>query len=104
MAGILAALAGAFRELARIAYNLTIGIFRALEEQSIEALRLEYLELENAFLSLVLGGMMGLHLVPLGLAVELLPELKDEVAIMEKRHFLGSDVVAEYFAGLGGEW
>lgn len=87
-----------------IVYNLTIGIFKALEDQSIEVLRLQYLELENAFLSLVLGGMMGLHLVPMGLSMELLPHLKDEIRIMEQRHFLGSDVVAEYFAGLGGEW
>ncbi len=70
----------------------------------MEVLRLEYLELENAFLSLVLGGMMGLHLVPMGLSMELLPLLKDEISIMERRHFLGGDVVAEYFAGLGGEW
>ena len=81
-----------------------MGIFRALEEQSIEVLRLEYLELENAFLSLVLGGMMGLHLVPMGLSMEILPLVKDEIRIMEQRHFLGSDVVAEYFAGMGGEW
>jgi len=97
-------LLGALRGLAGLLYAVTIGIFKALEEQSVEALRLEYLELENAFLSLVLGGLMGLHLVPIGLAMELLPELREEVAIMERRHFLGSDVVAEYFSGLGGEW
>jgi len=102
--GVFSLLKTVAREVASIVYNLTIGIFRALEEQSIEVLNLEYLELENAFLSLVLGGMMGLHLVPMGLAVELLPDLKDEISIMEKRHFLGGDVVAEYFSSMGGEW
>lgn len=94
----------AFKELSRIVYNLTIGVFKGIEEQSTEMLRLQYLELENAFLSIVLGGMVGLNAVPIGLAMELLPLLRDEIRIMESRHFLGSDVMADYFAAMGGEW
>lgn len=94
----------ALRELADIIYNLTIGVFKGIEEQSVEMLRLQYLELENAFLSIVMGGMVGLNAVPMGLAMELLPLLKDEIKIMESRHFLGSDIMADYFAAMGGEW
>ncbi|MCE4620964.1 MAG: hypothetical protein F7B95_00810 [Desulfurococcales archaeon] len=97
-------LIAAFKELANIIHNLTIGVFKGIEEQSVEVLRLQYLELENAFLSIVMGGMVGLNAVPMGLAMELLPLLKDEIRIMESRHFLGSDVIADYFAAMGGEW
>ena len=90
--------------LARLARDFTIGVFTSMKEDSKNILELQYLELENAFLSLVLGGMVGLHMIPLGLAMELAPLLKDEVSIMEKRHFLGADVLADYFAELGGEW
>jgi hypothetical protein len=92
------------KALGREAYNLSIGVFKSFHEESVEALELQLREMENAFLSLVLGGMVGLPLVPMGLAAELAPLLKDEVKIMEKRHFLGSDVLADYFASLGGEW
>jgi len=97
-------LKSAIRELGRLLYNITLGIFKGIEEQSVEVLRLQYLELENAFLSLVVGGMVGLNAVPLGLAMELLPLLRDEIAIMESRHFLGSDVMADFFSAMGGEW
>jgi len=92
------------RALGREAYNLSIGIFKAFHEESVEVLEMQLREMENAFLSLVLGGMVGLPLVPMGLAAELAPLLKDEVKIMEERHFLGPDVLADYFANLGGEW
>ncbi len=84
--------------------RLFAGIFKAMEEQSVETLQLQLRELENAFLSLVLGGMVGLPLVPMGLAAELAPLLRDEVRVMEKMHFLGADVLADYFSTLGGEW
>ncbi len=45
-----------------------------------------------------------MHLVPIGLSMELAPLLAEEVKILEKRHFLGGDVLAEYFSELGGEW
>ncbi len=97
-------LTSALRELATIIKGLTVGVFKALEDQSVEVLRLQYLELENAFLSLVLGGIVGLHLVPMGLAMELAPYLADEIGLLEHRHFLGADVIADYFSSLGGEW
>ncbi len=102
--GAASRLAGLLRELARAAYGLTIGIFKAVHEQGVEALQLQEAELNNAFLSLVLGGMVGLPLAPIGLAAELLPLLKDEVRVMETRHFLGADVLADYFSSMGGEW
>jgi len=92
------------RELLQLLWNLTVGIFRAMEEQSVEVLRLQYLEMENAFLSLVYGGMVGLPLVPMGLAMELAPLVGDELKLLEQRAFLGADVIGDYFSGLGGEW
>jgi hypothetical protein len=94
----------AVNEIASIIYNLTVGMFKGLIDQSIETLELQLLDLQNAFLTLVLGGLVGMPLVPLGLAMELTPLLKDEIQIMETRHFLGSDVLADYFSTLGGEW
>ncbi|MCE4599998.1 MAG: hypothetical protein F7C38_00325 [Desulfurococcales archaeon] len=93
--------------LSRLLKEFTLlvkGIFQAMKQDSVSVLELEYLEAENAFLSLVIGGLVGLHIVPLGLSMELAPLLKDEISIMEKRHFLGSDVLADYFSELGGEW
>lgn len=90
--------------LASALYKFTLGFFEAAHQQSVEALQLQERELENAFLSLVLGGLVGLPLVPLGLAAELAPLLKDEVKVLEERHFLGPDVIGQYFGGMGGEW
>jgi hypothetical protein len=84
--------------------RLMLGIFTAFEEESTETLQLQLREMENAFLSLVLGGLVGLPLVPMGLAAELAPLLKDEVRTLEKMHFLRADVLADYFSRLGGEW
>jgi len=99
------------RVIARVATNAirllreaTIGFFRGLLGETTGVLVLQYLDLENAFLTLVLGSLVGIPIVPVGVAMELAPLLKDEVKIMEQRHFLGSDVLAEYFSELGGEW
>ena len=92
------------KELETIIHNLTIGIFKGMIEQSVETLQLQLLDLENAFLTLVVGGLVGMPLVPIGIAMELLPSLENELRILEERHFLGSDVLAEYFGTLGGEW
>ncbi|MEB3851241.1 MAG: hypothetical protein LRS49_01490 [Desulfurococcales archaeon] len=98
--GALRMAAASLREVAA----LFRGLFTALEEQSVETLQLQLREMENAFLSLVLGGMVGLPLVPMGLAAELAPLLREEVRVMERMHFLGADVLADYFSSLGGEW
>jgi len=84
--------------------NFNKGIFQAMREQSIETLEQEYLDLEMAFLTMILGGIIGIPLIPGRVARELLPLVTDEIKIMEKRAFLGTDVIAEYFSTLGGEW
>ena len=84
--------------------ELVRGQAESLRQQSVEALRLEYLELENAFLTLVLGSAVGMPLMPLGLSMELLPHLRDELALLERRHALGGDTLAEFFGSMGGEW
>jgi len=80
------------------------GVHKALIQQSVEALELELLELEHAFLSLVLGGLVGLPLAPLGVAAELAPLLEDEARILFERTWRGSDVIADLFSRMGGEW
>ncbi len=90
--------------MAGLLYKFTLGFFEAVHQQSVEVLQLQERELENAFLSLTLGGLVGLPLVPIGLAAELAPLLKDEVKVLEERHFLGSDVISQYFGSMGGEW
>ncbi|ALL01813.1 hypothetical protein Pyrde_1770 [Pyrodictium delaneyi] len=80
------------------------GMHEALVQQSIETLELELLELEHAFLSLVLGGLVGLPLAPLGVAAELAPLLEEEARILFDRTWRGSDVIADLFSRMGGEW
>ena len=64
----------------------------------------EYLDLESAFLTMILGGLVGIPIIPGRVARELLPLVVDEIKIMEKRAFLGADVIADYFSTMGGEW
>ncbi|MEB3773242.1 MAG: hypothetical protein GSR82_06140 [Desulfurococcales archaeon] len=47
---------------------------------------------------------MGIPIIPGRVARELLPLVADEIRIMEKRAFLGADVIADYFSTMGGEW
>ncbi len=75
-----------------------------MREQSVETLEQEYLDLESAFLTMILGGLMGIPIIPGRVARELLPLVADEIKIMEKRAFLGADVLADYFSTMGGEW
>ena len=83
---------------------LAKGMGEALIEQSTEALRLQLLELEHAFLSLVLGAVVGVPVMPYMLAKELLPLVADEVSILVERSRRGGDVISDFFASLGGEW
>ncbi len=75
-----------------------------MREQSVETLEQEYLDLESAFLTMILGGLVGIPIIPSRVARELLPLVADEIRIMEKRAFLGADVIADYFSTMGGEW
>ncbi len=75
-----------------------------MSEQSVETLAPESLDLESAFLTMILGGLVGIPIIPGRVARELLPLVADEIKIMEKRAFLGSDVIADYFSTMGGEW
>ena len=80
------------------------GFNQALIEQSVEAMELELRELEHAFLSLILGGLVGLPLAPMGLAAELAPLLEDEVRVLVSRTWRGGDVISDLFSSMGGEW
>ena len=100
MAGLVKTLKGMAREMGEFMF----GMGRAMREHSVEALQLQYLEMENAFLTIVMGGLVGMPLTPLSISMELAPLLGEEVKIMERRHMLGSDVLSDYFSSMGGDW
>jgi len=94
----------AARRLVRELVSFFKGMGEALVEQSVESLQLEYLELEHTFLTLVLGSLVGLPLAPMGVAVELAPELEKEVKILFERTWRGVNTIADFFSSFGGEW
>jgi len=80
------------------------GVKVSMVENATGALELEYVELESAFLLMVIGSLAGLVPMPPVIAVEILPLLRDEVALLEDRAYRGSDVIGDLFSGMGGEW
>ncbi|MEO3993998.1 MAG: hypothetical protein QN229_06830 [Desulfurococcaceae archaeon TW002] len=80
------------------------GINQAIIEDSVDALELEHNELEAAFLTMVLGSLVGVTTLSPILSLELLEVLKDEIKILENRAARGKDVLGDLMASLGGEW
>ncbi len=80
------------------------GINRAILEDSVSALELEYSELEAAFMTIVLGPLVGVKTVSPILSLELLSTLKDEVKFLESRALKGKDLLGDLMSSLGGEW
>ncbi len=105
MAGVRRQLAGLFRVLAWSLKGMIAEARKTFSDyakgHAIDMLRLEHDELENAFLTILVGSLAGVPLAPPGLALEVLPLLKDELAVMYERHVRARDALAEY-ASLGG--
>ncbi|MCE4602144.1 MAG: hypothetical protein F7C08_00895 [Desulfurococcales archaeon] len=101
---ILREIAGSLKGMARELSLFIFGMGQAMREHSVEALQLQYLEMENTFLTIVMGGLVGMPFAPLALSMELAPLLKEEIAIMERRHALGGDLISDYFSSMGGDW
>jgi hypothetical protein len=80
------------------------GFNQAMLEQSVEALEAEYVELENAFLTMLFGPLIGVKTIPALLSLELLEAVKEEVSILESRGFKGEDVLGDLMSSIGGEW
>lgn len=80
------------------------GTKQALMEESVSALEGEYVELESAFLSMVLGPLVGIKTVTPLFSLELLEPLSTELKILESRALKGEDVLADLMASFGGEW
>ncbi len=80
------------------------GVQRALIENSVSALEEEYIELETAFLLMVLGPLVGLKTITPLLSLELLEVASSELKVLESRAFKGEDVLGDLMASLGGEW
>jgi len=80
------------------------GVNQAIIEDSVSALELEHNELEAAFLTMVLGPLVGVATLSPILSLELLEVLKNEVKVLESRAVRGEDVLGDLMASLGGEW
>ena len=80
------------------------GVNQAIIEDSVSALELEHNELEAAFLTMVLGPLVGVATLSPILSLELLEALKNEVKVLESRAGRGEDVLGDLMASLGGEW
>lgn len=80
------------------------GVNQAIIEDSVSALELEHNELEAAFLTMVLGPLVGVATLSPILSLELLGALKNEVKVLESRAVRGEDVLGDLMASLGGEW
>lgn len=95
--------------LAREALWIVKGMLREMRKATLgvmitsatDMLKLEHDELEAAFLTVILGSLAGMPLAPPGLALELAPLVKDELAVMIERHAFMHDALAEY-AGMAG--
>ncbi len=79
------------------------GVNQAIIEDSVSALELEHNELEAAFLTMVLGPLVGVATLSPILSLELLEALKNEVKVLESRAVRGEDVLGDLMASLGGE-
>lgn len=84
--------------------NFVRGVNQAIIEESVGALELEYVELEAAFLTLVMGSLTGVKTIPTLLSLELLEPLKDELKVLTSRAVKGKDVLGDLMSSLGGEW
>ncbi|MEM0001340.1 MAG: hypothetical protein QXS24_06215 [Desulfurococcaceae archaeon] len=80
------------------------GLNQAILEQSVEALEAEYMELENAFLTILFGSLIGIKTTPALLSLEILHAVKEEIGTLESRGIKGEDVLGDLMASLGGEW
>ncbi|MEM0014858.1 MAG: hypothetical protein QXS42_03600 [Zestosphaera sp.] len=80
------------------------GINQAILEESVSALVLEHNELEAAFVTMILGTLVGVRTVSPILSLELLDALKSELKILESRAVRGGDVLGDLMSSLGGEW
>jgi hypothetical protein len=101
MLGVMALerLIGVLREISL----MVKGFHQAMLEESVGALEAEYVELENAFLTMLFGPLIGIKTAPALLTLELLESVKGEISILESRGYRGEDVLGDLMA-LGGEW
>lgn len=95
---------GGFRRIMGVLSEFLRGIRQATLERSVSAIEGEYVELESAFLLMVLGPLVGVRTLTPLLSLELLEPLSAELRILEGRAFKGDDVLADIAASIGGEW
>ena len=92
------------KKLAKELLEFVKGVDQALLEESVSALEGEYLELESAFLTAVLGPLVGVRTLTPLLSLELLDSLRGELRVLASRAFKGEDVLGDLVSALGGEW
>ena len=83
-------------------FKKTLSTFNALHRQDAAALtEVEVRELENIFALLILGSFVGLPAPPSFLAVELLPFMKRELDVLNRRALDSGDMLGELCGTLG---
>jgi hypothetical protein len=78
----------ALREYVRKLLEVVVQVHR---DKASGVLEFELKELENFFMLLLLGGLVGIPAPPAAVAVELLPYLEDELRLMIARADLAQD-------------
>lgn len=77
-----------FLEYARKAFGVVVQVHR---DKASGMLEFELKELENFFMLLLLGSLVGIPSPPAAVAVELLPHLEDELRLMFARADFAQD-------------
>lgn len=95
---------GIMKKIVRELAEIFKGVRQAMLENSISALEEEFIELESAYLIMILGPLVGVKTITPLLSLELLETLSSELKILESRAFKGEDTLADLMSSLGGEW
>ncbi|MEM2025098.1 MAG: hypothetical protein QXW94_02270 [Desulfurococcaceae archaeon] len=74
---------------------LAKGMQKSLVERSVSVLQEEFLELETAFLLMVMGPLAGLKTTTLLFSLELMDALSEEIKVLETRAVRGKDVMSD---------
>lgn len=87
----------------RIIRNFLRWFGRLSRENATAGLEHELQEMEFAFAQLIFSSFAGLPTLPEPVALELLPCMEDELAVLEKRIACSENCLAELFGKLGFE-
>lgn len=91
------------REIAKKLTGIFNDLLRAQRDNATGILAFEITEMENIFMLLIMGGLIGLPSPPTIYAIELLPYLENELRVMIARNHLAQDPMGMLMAVIGSE-